>query len=273
MALDDFVTEKPVLDTARLRLRPMTEADVPALREWTAEESLYTYWGKGPGRTDRDPSLLFTGTGRPVRSFHLGIEEKSAGRVIGEIWVYRIVRDRMASVALRIAPSFQGNGFGAEALGAMTRFCFDHTELQRLQAETDVRNTASQRTLEACGYRKEGRIRRGRMVSVWCDYYVYSMLRDDLDAVCERIRRMEVRYDALTRVLKEEPVSGTAAMRKNAETLSAYLSGRWKTDYLLDELGLLPKNLKRGVLSQDGLYDLLSAPEISALLRGDLPQS
>ena len=34
-------------------------------------------------------------------------------------------------------------------------------------------------------------------------------------------------------------------------------SGLWLHDYQLDEQGLLPTDLKRGVLSEDGLYNLL----------------
>jgi hypothetical protein len=34
-------------------------------------------------------------------------------------------------------------------------------------------------------------------------------------------------------------------------------SGEWKEDYEADEAGKLPSELKRGVLSQDGLYNLL----------------
>jgi len=36
-----------------------------------------------------------------------------------------------------------------------------------------------------------------------------------------------------------------------------YSSQDWKDDYALDEDGLLPKDLKRGVLSEDGIYDAL----------------
>lgn len=36
-----------------------------------------------------------------------------------------------------------------------------------------------------------------------------------------------------------------------------YTSGQWLEDYTADENGELPPNLKRGVLSQDALYDLL----------------
>jgi len=37
-----------------------------------------------------------------------------------------------------------------------------------------------------------------------------------------------------------------------------YTSGQWREDYEADEKGLWPEDLKRGVLSQDALYDLLS---------------
>ena len=44
----------------------------------------------------------------------------------------------------------------------------------------------------------------------------------------------------------------------------------WKDDYALDEEGLLPKNLKRGVLSEDGIYDALERNrELMERIRGD----
>lgn len=36
-----------------------------------------------------------------------------------------------------------------------------------------------------------------------------------------------------------------------------YISDAWKRDFAADEAGLLPKDLKRGVLSEDGIYNLL----------------
>ena len=36
-----------------------------------------------------------------------------------------------------------------------------------------------------------------------------------------------------------------------------YESGQWLKDYEADERGELPPTLKRGVLSQDGLWELL----------------
>lgn len=52
----------------------------------------------------------------------------------------------------------------------------------------------------------------------------------------ERIKKMEECYDALREYMD---------------------SGLWLMDYEADERGELPQDLKRGVLSQDGLYNLL----------------
>ena len=37
-----------------------------------------------------------------------------------------------------------------------------------------------------------------------------------------------------------------------------YGSEEWKQDFAADEAGLLPADLKRGVLSEDGIWNLLS---------------
>ncbi len=180
MALADYIEMKPVIETERLYLREMNRNDVPALKKWMPDDSIYTYWGKGPGRAEKDPELMFEKKEKPTKSFHLGIAGKDDDQVIGDIWAYLIVNDRMASVAIRLSKEHQGRGYGTEAMKAMTQFCFEHTELKRLWTEVDVRNTASWRMLEKCGYKREGLIRQGKMVNSWCDYYIYGILSDDV---------------------------------------------------------------------------------------------
>ena len=181
MALADYIYSKPTIGTDRLVIRTMTAADVPALKEWMPDKSIYTYWGKGPSKAEKNPELLFEKEEKPTKRFHLGIAEKESDKVIGDIWVYLIEKDRMASVAIRLAKSCHGKGYGTEALSAMVRFCFEKTELKRLWTEVNVSNVASQRILEKCGFRREGLIRQGKMVNTWCDYYIYGML--DVDYV------------------------------------------------------------------------------------------
>jgi len=179
MALADYIYQKPVIETERLRIRPMCAGDVSALKEWLPDPSIYTYWGKGASKAEKSPELLFEKEEKPTKSFHLGIEEKTSGKIVGDLYVYLIENDRMASVAIRRAPACQGKGYGTEALSAMTEFCFSNTELKRLWTEVDIRNIPSQKMLEKSGYKQEGLIRQGKMVNSWCDYYIYGKIVED----------------------------------------------------------------------------------------------
>ena len=154
MALADYINNKPVIETERLILRTMTSSDIPALKEWMPDGSIYTYWGKGPGKAEKNPELLFERKEKPTKSFHLGIAEKNADKVIGDIWVYLIENDRMAQVAVRISKAAHGKGYGTESLSVITRFCFENTELKRLWTKVDVRNAASCRILESAAIKK-----------------------------------------------------------------------------------------------------------------------
>ena len=72
----------------------------------------------------------------------------------------------------------------------------------------------------------------------------------------ERIRGMEAAFDEALCAL--ERGERDARFLKNIRLLEEYVSsGQWLRDYESDEQGLLPARLKRGVLSQDALYNLL----------------
>ncbi len=180
MALADYFYDKPTIETDRLFIRKLQTSDIPALKEWMPDKSLYTYWGKGPGKTDKNPELLFEKEEKPTKSFHLGIVMKDNQKAIGELWVYLIENDRMGKVAIRLSNEYHGIGIASEALIAAITFCFENTELQRLWTDVDVRNEASVKLLEKCGFYREGLIRQGKMVSTWCDYYIYGLLKTDL---------------------------------------------------------------------------------------------
>ncbi len=66
----------------------------------------------------------------------------------------------------------------------------------------------------------------------------------------------------LAKEAMEEPMMSLETYEKVQEAIAVlseyYGSKEWKQDYADDEAGLLPKDLKRGVLSEDGLWNLLS---------------
>lgn len=75
-----------------------------------------------------------------------------------------------------------------------------------------------------------------------------------------RIMDMEVRFDKVKAALAE-----LEKAEENLNNLSDdidllrdyYESGKWKKDFAADEQGKIPQDIKRGVLSEDGLWNLL----------------
>ncbi len=77
----------------------------------------------------------------------------------------------------------------------------------------------------------------------------------------ERITQMEAALDDLTAV-RAEFLSALKKFKKaqaQYTALSEYYGGdQWGQDFDDDEAGKLPKDLKRGVLSEDGIYNALN---------------
>ncbi|MBQ1820825.1 MAG: GNAT family N-acetyltransferase [Clostridia bacterium] len=77
----------------------------------------------------------------------------------------------------------------------------------------------------------------------------------------ERIREMENRFDISTETLAKlvQALDVYEENRQNIRRVAAYYeSSQWRKDYEDDEAGRIPNNIKRGVLSQDSVYDLLT---------------
>jgi RimJ/RimL family protein N-acetyltransferase len=71
-----------------------------------------------------------------------------------------------------------GHGYATEAARCLLQWAFDTLALNRVQAETDTRNTASARVLEKLGFVREGMLREDCVVNgEVSDSWVYGLLR------------------------------------------------------------------------------------------------
>ncbi len=87
-----------------------------------------------------------------------------------------------------------------------------------------------------------------------------SMWNETVERGGRKYRRF-YRLDRIERVEQYERLFDEATARPDVEKLrlldAYYTSGEWREDYEADERGEFPPDMKRGVLSQDALYDLL----------------
>jgi RimJ/RimL family protein N-acetyltransferase len=85
------------------------------------------------------------------------------------------------AIGVGLAPEFRGRGYGSEAQRLIARYLFAHTQVNRIEATTEITNMAEQRALEKAGFTREGILRgttfrQGR----WHDQVIYSVLRDEV---------------------------------------------------------------------------------------------
>ena len=75
-----------------------------------------------------------------------------------------------------------------------------------------------------------------------------------------RVRHMEESFDRVRSAVDtlHRDLDAYEELQEQVRELDAYQrSGQWLQDYEADERGGIPSDVQRGVLSLDGLYDLL----------------
>ena len=104
--------------------------------------------------------------------------------------------------------------------------------------------------------------RNGKKVLVLAGRSAPKIIRED--AICEilqieRIKWMEQRFNNAMAAIKDGSADSLKAIKEDVAELSKYYGSElWKLDFAADETGNLPPDLKRGVLSEDGIWNLLS---------------
>jgi RimJ/RimL family protein N-acetyltransferase len=106
--------------------------------------------------------------------------EKTDGTKIGFTLYFTNQPSGHIEIGYALISSEKGKGYGTEALQILVDYLFLTKDVMRLQANTDVRNLASQRILEKAGFQKEGTVRKAGFVrGKWQDDYRFSILREE----------------------------------------------------------------------------------------------
>ena len=87
---------------------------------------------------------------------------------------------------------------------------------------------------------------------------------------------MEQRFERALSELKNrrEAAVESLSLQEDIAALEEYYgSNEWKQDFADDEAGKLPQNLRRGVLSEDAVYDFLALrDEVLGTIRKSFPK-
>ena len=174
----------PTIATARLRLRALGPADVPALFAVFGDPAVCRYWSR-PALADLDAAAaLHEEVARhfAARSlFQWGIADAGTDAVLGTCTLAALSPEhRRAEVGFALARAAWGRGYMGEVLPALLAFAFETLALHRVEADVDPRNAPSIRALERAGFAREGLQReRYLLLGEWQDAVLYALLRRD----------------------------------------------------------------------------------------------
>lgn len=174
------------LPHARVRLRDVTVADADGFDELHRrehEEGGFNDFGIEPDPVDRE--ALARG---PLRNEHNGallVERIGDGAVIGSVG-WRLVRygpnpsSNAWQFGIDLVPEARGQGYGSEAQRLLAAWLFATTDVNRVEASTDIDNVAEQRSLERAGFTREGVVRGAQFrAGAYHDLVLYGKLRGD----------------------------------------------------------------------------------------------
>jgi ribosomal-protein-alanine N-acetyltransferase len=179
------MTDFPALETSRLRLREIVDADAGVLLRVFGDEEHMKWFGSDPIKDlDGAKALIAAFSGwrsLPSPGTRWGIELKESGLLIGTCGLFAWNRAwKKCTLGYELAPEATGKGLMREALERAISWGFDSMGLNRIEALVHEQNAASLTLLRRLGFVFEGRLRE---VGYWAgqhhDLQQHSLLASE----------------------------------------------------------------------------------------------
>jgi len=181
--------------TPRLRLQPVTEADVPELLSYRGREDVCRYLPFPPMTREVLLARLAAGLDRTEitgegQALTLGVRLESSGALpsdtlIGDVVLFfHSATHRSGELGYVFAPEAAGHGYATEACRAVLGLAFGPLALHRVSARLDARNSPSDRLARRLGMRREAHLVEDEMFKgEWSDTVVFGLLDREWRAV------------------------------------------------------------------------------------------
>jgi RimJ/RimL family protein N-acetyltransferase len=181
----ELAPDYPII-TARLRLRPLSTADVEALVAYRSLEDVCRFVPFEPMSAGIVRNRLKEDWSRRTivaegESLTLGVELSQPRQLIGDVVLFfRSAEHRGGEIGWVFHPGFSGCGYATEAAHALLHLGFDHLGLHRVVARVDVRNEASLRLAARLGMRREAHLISNEWFKgEWSDEIDFALLEHE----------------------------------------------------------------------------------------------
>jgi len=173
----------PILETARLILRPYTEDDIADLMPLIGAREVAVNTLRIPYPYTEQDAREFIATTQSGNLVRRAVTLRSDARLIGGVGLNTDERHHHAELGYWLGVPFWGQGYATEAARAMVQYGFGHLRLNRIFATHFGHNPASGRVLQKLGMRYEGCQRAHyRKFDQFADSELYGILRSEWPA-------------------------------------------------------------------------------------------
>ena len=185
MSPSAFFFRLPDLETEDLILRKPRIRDAKDIYSYASDPEVARYVLWEPHRSVSETASFIRDLRARIRAgcpSSWVVVLRGTGTVIGTVgFVWYSAENNAAELGYSFSREYWNHGYATQALRAVIDAVFSSLPLNRLEAQHDVRNPASGRVLQKCGFRREGLL-RGRVLNKgeYADVVMYSLLRSDL---------------------------------------------------------------------------------------------
>lgn len=156
----------PIFQTAQISLRPFTPEDAPAVHTYLNHPQLtgrrYAPWEFSqdlPLSPAQAEKIIETWSGKE-KGFCYAVILNGTQQLIGHAEIDQSWDPHMSNCSLAIAPSFQHQGYGGQALTLLLDYLFDFTIAHNISHWVEDWNTPAQAFVEKFGFQRAGVIHR-----------------------------------------------------------------------------------------------------------------
>ena len=172
------------INSNNLFLKPLTKENVTDLFALHADKEVQHYTDVDIFKSLNEAQKFIIETAKIAETkdfLFLGIFSRATKDFLGTIRLYHIdYKHRFATIGFQLMKDYWGRGYMHEGLQIFLKFCFNELELNRIEAQTFVKNERGIKVLEKLEFVREGRLRENFLIDEkFEDSFLYSLLKKD----------------------------------------------------------------------------------------------
>lgn len=184
----DRPTSQPTLETPRLRLRPISLTDAPAVQALAGTEEVASTTLNVPHPYEDGMAETWILSHAPGYEADeqavFAMVERDNDELVGAMGLLITRKHERAELGYWVGVPFWNRGYATEAALALLRFGFEELRLHRIFAQHMARNPASGRVMQKAGMRHEATLRHHvRKWGQYEDIQLYGILVDEWRAM------------------------------------------------------------------------------------------